>query len=280
MHRVEPKVFMVAENVINDVELHGYLEHIGAMGWTSKKGNRDTSVGRNGEGRGDLREIVEVMGRGCYKSFGTELNPNITRVREDNPTYLKNIIDIGHGSVLEHGWVSFMICDTSRVVTHELVRHRAGTAISQESLRFLRLEDMGLWIPEAYNGDQNSQDIFEETWEYLELQYARLIERAEAIEGKDFDSLPFSKKKYYTSAARRVAPIGVATNIGWSCNIRAARHIIEMRTDEHAEEEIRLVFGKIATILKNKYPVLFEDYEVEDKGFDGNPEYTTSSRKV
>ncbi len=212
--------------------------------------------------------------------FGTELNPNITRVREDNPTYLKNIIDIGHGSVLEHGWVSFMICDTSRVVTHELVRHRAGTAISQESLRFLRLEDMGLWIPEAYKDDPNSQDIFEETWEYLELQYARLIERAEVIEGKDFDSLPFSKKKYYTSAARRVAPIGVATNIGWSCNIRAARHIIEMRTDEHAEEEIRLVFAKIATILKHKYPVLFEDYEVEDKGFDGNPEYSTSSRKV
>ena len=280
MHRVEPQVFMIAENTINDTALHGYLEHIGAQGWTSKKGNRDGNVGRNGQGRGDLREIIEVMGRGCYKSFGTELNPNITRVREDNPAYLKNIIDIGHGSVLEHGWVSFMICDTSRVVTHELVRHRAGTAISQESLRFLRLEDMGLWIPEAYKDDPSSQDIFEETWEYLELQYARLIERAEVIEGEDFDSLPFSKKKYYTSAARRVAPIGVATNIGWSCNIRAARHIIEMRTDEHAEEEIRLVFGKIATILKNKYPVLFEDYEIEDKGFDGNPEYTTSSRKV
>jgi len=280
MHRVEPKVFMIAENTINDTALHGYLEHIGAQGWTSKKGNRDGNIGRNGNGRGDLREIIEVMGRGCYKSFGTELNPNITKVREDNPTYLKNIIDIGHGSVLEHGWVSFMICDTSRVVTHELVRHRAGTAISQESLRFLRLEDMGLWIPEAYKNDSSSQDIFEETWEYLELQYARLIERAEAIEGKDFDSLPFSKKKYYTSAARRVAPIGVATNIGWSCNIRAARHIIEMRTEEHAEEEIRLVFGKIATILKDRYPVLFEDYEVKDMGFDGNPEYTTSSRKV
>jgi len=280
MHRVEPKVFMIAENTINDTALHGYLEHIGAQGWTSKKGNRDGNIGRNGNGRGDLREIIEVMGRGCYKSFGTELNPNITKVREDNPTYLKNIIDIGHGSVLEHGWVSFMICDTSRVVTHELVRHRAGTAISQESLRFLRLEDMGLWIPEAYKNDSPSQDIFEETWEYLELQYARLIERAEAIEGKDFDSLPFSKKKYYTSAARRVAPIGVATNIGWSCNIRAARHIIEMRTEEHAEEEIRLVFGKIATILKDRYPVLFEDYEVKDMGFDGNPEYTTSSRKV
>ena len=280
MHRVEPQVFMIAENTINDVSLWNYLDHIGAQGWTSKKGNRDGNEGRNGQGNGDLREIIEVMGRGCYKSFGTELNPNITRVRADNPSYLQNIINIGHGAVLEHGWVSFMICDTSRVVTHELVRHRAGTAISQESLRFLRLEDMGLWIPEAYKDDPHSQDIFEETWEYLELQYSRLIERAGIIEGKDFDELNFNKKKYYTSAARRVAPIGVATNIGWSCNIRAARHIIEMRTDEHAEEEIRLVFGKIATILKNKYPALFYDYEPEAKGLDGNLEYTTENRKV
>ena len=139
---------------------------------------------------------------------------------------------------------------------------------------------MGLWIPQAYVSDAHSEDIFEETWEYLEVQYARLIERAEAIEGKDFDSLPFSKKKYYTSAARRVAPIGVATNIGWSCNIRSARHIIEMRTDEHAEEEIRLVFNKIGDILKDRYPALFADYEVEVKGADNNQEWVTTRRKV
>jgi thymidylate synthase (FAD) len=280
MHRVEPQVFLIAENTVNDTALHDYLKHIGAVGWTSKKGNRDGNVGRNGQGPGDLREIIEVMGRGCYKSFGTDLNPNLTRVRESNEAYLENIINIGHGSVLEHGWVSFMICDTSRVVTHELVRHRAGTAISQESLRFLRLEDMGLWMPQAYAGDADSTDIFEETWEYLELQYTRLIERAEAIEGQAFDSLPFSTKKYYTSAARRVLPIGVATNIGWSCNIRAARHIIEMRTDEHAEEEIRLVFNKIGDILKDKYPVLFSDYAIEVTGADNNKEWATIRRKV
>jgi len=267
MHRVEPQVFLVAEQRVRHADVQDYLTHIGAEGWVS-----DTGV--------DCQELIEVMGRGCYKSFGTELNPNINRVRGSNQEYLQNIINIGHGSVLEHGWVSFMICDTSRVVTHELVRHRAGTAISQESLRFLRLEDMGLWIPQAYAGDSHSQDIFEETWEYLELQYSRLIERAEVIEGKDFDDLPFSTKKYYTSAARRVAPIGVATNIGWSCNIRAARHIIEMRTDEHAEEEIRLVFNKIGDILKDRYPALFADYKVEVKGADNNQEWVTTRRKV
>ena len=53
-----------------------------------------------------------------------------------------------------------------------------------------------------------------------------------------------------------------------------------MRTDEHAEEEIRLVFNKIGDILKHKYPVLFEDYELTTNGFDQNQEWATRRRKA
>ena len=62
--------------------------------------------------------------------------------------------------------------------------------------------------------------------------------------------------------------------------MRAARHIIEMRTDEHAEEEIRLVFNKIGDILKYEYPALFGDYEQVPNGMDGNSEWQTENRKV
>lgn len=37
--------------------------------------------------------------------------------------------------------------------THEQVRHRVGTAISQESLRFVRLDDIPFWFPEWAHGD-------------------------------------------------------------------------------------------------------------------------------
>ncbi|MCG8626097.1 MAG: FAD-dependent thymidylate synthase, partial [Proteobacteria bacterium] len=79
-------------------------------------------------------------------------------------------------------------------------------------------------------------------------------------------------------AMRRVAPIGLATNIGWSCNIRTLRHVIEQRTAPWAEEEIRLVFAQIAEIAIAKWPNMFSDYSWEL--VDGLPVYTTKNRKV
>ena len=77
---------------------------------------------------------------------------------------------------------------------------------------------------------------------------------------------------------RRIAPDGLATAIGWSSNFRTLRHVIEMRTNPAAEEEIRLVFAKVAEILVARYPNAFGDYEIEMA--DGLPWYKTQNRKV
>jgi thymidylate synthase (FAD) len=42
------------------------------------------------------------------------------------------------------------------------------------------------------------------------------------------------------------------------------RHTIEARTDRGAEEEIRLVFGKIGELMRAEAPALFSDYEIAD----------------
>ena len=65
---------------------------------------------------------------------------------------------------------------------------------------------------------------------------------------------------------RRIAPDGLATTIGWSANPRTLRWVLEMRTAPEAEEEIRLVFGKVGEILVARYPNLFGDFTVEMVG--------------
>jgi len=180
---------------------------------------------------------------------------------------------VKHGSVIEHSSVNFIFADVSRVFTHELVRHRAGTAISQESLRFVRLTDIGFWPPLAIRENEEVMEIVSTTVRHLESLQFKLAE----ILRLD-DESKFSVKKKFTSAMRRIAPDGLATTIGWTANVRTLRHVLEMRTEPGAEEEIRLVFGKVGEILTKRYPNMFGDYEVET--VDGLPHYKTPNRKV
>lgn len=249
MKKVEPKVFLIGETQVVWPGLVDYLKHLGVPGWLDSSGPlslHDTS---------QCELLIEVMARGCYKSFGTELNANITKVREGNKEYLANILKIGHGSVLEHSTLNFMFCDVSRVFTHELVRHRAGTAISQESLRFVRLTQLKQWVPTCISENVVAMDIFSSTFEHLEELQLKL---ADVL---NVDKVSFNKKKELTSAMRRLAPIGLATDIGWTANMRTIRHVLEMRTAASAEQEIRLVFNQVFDIVFANYPNLFSDYE-------------------
>lgn len=260
MEYVEPKVFLVGETRVIEDGLKAYLEHVGAPNWST-------------DAVSDSEKLSEVMGRLCYRSFEPGLNPNVTRVREGNAPYLGHILEVGHGSVLEHPVLNFIFADVSRVFTHELVRHRAGSAFSQESLRFVRLDRLSAYVPMHIKESDEGMEIFTKTMEQLEEVQKKLAE-AYAIE----DEKKFDRKKKLTSAFRRVAPIGLATTIGWSCNFRSLRHVIEMRTEPSAEEEIRLVFGKVYDLIKDRYPAILGDYEAEM--VDGFPWVRTTHRKV
>lgn len=260
MRETEPKVFLVGETRVVDEGLSAYLAHLGVESWTT-------------DAPSDAERLSEVMGRLCYRSFEPGLNPNVTRVREGNARYLANILASRHGSVLEHAMVNFIFADVSRVFTHELVRHRAGTAISQESLRFVRLEELSAWIPTQIRESDEAMELFVRTYEQLEQVQRDMARLFEIDHEKQFD-----RKKKLTSAFRRLAPDGLATTIGWSCNLRTLRHILEVRTDPHAEEEIRLVFGKVFEVVQKRYPNALGDYIVET--VDGLPWVRTEYRKV
>ena len=278
MNIVEPTVYLFGEPTIHwggdhrdrgtpdgVLGLFDYLADVGAATWQTK--NVD------GSQPSDAEILSEVYGRGCYRSWKPGLNPNVTRVREGNDVYLGNIIEVAHGSVLEHAQINFMFHHVSRVFTHELVRHRVGVGISQESLRYVRLTDLSIWIPPEIEENPEGKALFISLTEQLEEGQRRLAQ----IFGIDAMK-NFALKKKLTSAFRRVAPIGLATSIGWSANFRTIRHCIEMRTHRSAEVEIRIVFDKLAEVVAHQYPNVFRDYKREM--IDGVNEWTTPNRKV
>jgi thymidylate synthase (FAD) len=200
----------------------------------------------------DAELLIEYAGRRCYRSWAAGLNPNVTRVREDTTAYLDNVLSVKHGSVLEHAQFTFDFDQVSRVFTHELVRHRAGVAISQESLRYVRLTDLGFRIPDVLEPWRETVVSIVERLEEVQ------VELAEGF-GIDDDDVPFAYKKEVTSALRRLAPLGLSTGMVWSANVRTLRHVIEQRTAPVAEEEIRFVFDRVARIMQAECPALFAD---------------------
>lgn len=140
--------------------------------------------------------------------------------------------------------------------THELVRHRAGTAISQESLRYVRPKELRMTM--VPGSELSRLPNLDELTQALEANQEVYEKFAEASIVKD---MPFEEKKAWTSALRRMLPDGIATNIVWTANHRTLRWVLEMRTAPGAEAEMRYVFNKVGQTLVRDYPLLYMDFE-------------------
>lgn len=219
--------------------------------------------------------LVALAGKRCYMAFQKSLNPNLTRVRSDYVDYFDNILSSGHGSVLEHAVYTFAIENVSRVFTAEMNRHRAGWAISEGSLRFIRFgQNIPYWLPTSFTvqpGD--SDDIMRRKMASQQEMHLAFMEqearyrRLEEIWDINNPEKKFKEKKIVTSALRRIVGLGVATGGVWSGNLRAIRHVLTMRCEEAAEEEMIHVFSRIVGMMRDMEPEIFGDFHQDDNGF-------------
>lgn len=253
MRETAPSVHLISRPSIDVDAMRAYLDEVGGSSWLDRR--QDES----GEELNAAQTLIEFCGRVCYRSWEPGLNRNVTRVRHDQREYLENLLRSLHGSVLEHANYTFAFRNVSRVFTHELVRHRAGSAFSQESLRYVRLTDIGFRVPAALEPVRDQVVSLVEQLEEFQLSAADAL-------GLDDEGVPFSVKKEVTSALRRLAPIGLSTDIVWTANVRTLRHVIEMRTAPGAEEELRLVFDRVAGLMLAEAASLFQDFSRQDDG--------------
>src|SRR5436309_1216033 len=148
MKNVRPIVIKIGETVVHPEALGRVLAEVGASETASSK-----FLGTHGT---DGQALIEFAGRICYESYEPGLNPNVTKIRDSPSEYFRNILAKGDGSIYEHAQISFALLNLSRVCTHEIVRHRVGTAISQESLRYVRPPQIKFWVPEELADGQKA----------------------------------------------------------------------------------------------------------------------------
>lgn len=223
-------------------------------------------------------QLLKTAGQTCYASFGPRRTYNENAVR-----YFANQKQGGHGSVFEHATFSFLCYGISRSNTHEIVRHRAGTAYSQLSQRYVSGKVLRFVERSEYRDVPALHKRFCERIDSAWREYHEVAEELLALQEQGDERLggerATDRRKRVQQTARSVLPNEAETILVMSANVRSWRHMVEMRTDEHAESEIRDLFLRIFLCLKRAEPVLFEDYSVAHYP-DGSYGAQTDWRKV
>jgi len=256
----EPEIYLVGRQMIDRDAVERFLRDHETT-WST-----DTEVG--------AESLSELAGRICYMSFGAKQG------RKSNAEYLGNILESGHGSVLEHGVWNFVIAGVSRSFTHELIRHRAGWGYSQLSQRYVDESTADFVEPEVIAQDPEAHRLWLQSVEASHLAYRQLVDRlAKLVEEKYPKLSRTTKRKMARQAARSVLPNATETKIFVTANARALRHFIELRGSGAAEPEIRKVAVGLLEIMKREAPHIFGDFQVVSLE-DGTLGVQTSHHKV
>lgn len=208
-------------------------------------------------------KLIECAGRTCYDSYGQG---------RSSVDYHKHILEVGHGSVLEHASISFYLDNISRGCTHELVRHRAGTAISQRSTRYVDESD-SKWMLHpllvARIEELEAEGVAREA-----IDDALLVDCTPKLARDSYDCIvqhlqkwlidkgvdKFTARKQARGAARGMLGNALCTSMVWTANIRALRNVIEQRASPHADAEIRVLANKLYEAAYDVCPEYFADY--------------------
>ncbi len=201
----------------------------------------------------DGERLAEFAGRLCYMS---QKNPARRATRD----YLENIKKQGHGSVLEHANYSLLLEGVSRSLTHELVRHRAGFAYSQLSQRYVDESEANFVVPPAIVGDEALEKEWRAQIDQAQRSYVRLVEQLMERYGWVGDKV--HRRKMAREAARGVLPNSTETKIVVTANARAWRTMLELRSSEGAELEIRRCAVAMLKLLTKETPAFFSDFEI------------------
>ena len=145
---------------------------------------------------------------------------------------------VGHFSVLEHLSFTFSVSGVSRILTHQLIRHRIAS-YSQMSIRATNPGQMRTIKPSTVIGRGIGE--FDRACEEAIKYYNRLMEQGVPRED-----------------ARFILPSGIETHIVVTMNARELLHFIRLRDSEHAQWEIRQLAQKMFELAKAVAPTIFE----------------------
>ena len=215
--------------------------------------------------------VAKFSGQNCYRSFSEKRTRNDSKEK-----YFKHILESGHGSILEGVNYGILIWGIDRSVSHELIRHKAGTSVSQTSQRYV--DELRFVERLTFQQDEVLHEMFEDRIDNTCLTYYDLQDRLfDLYKGMKIPKTELTKK--VNQDARAVLSNETETSLVFTANIRAWRNILEQRASKYADVEIRRLANKLYEALVQEEPLFFGDYTKEVLE-DGTFSLDTPYRKV
>lgn len=198
----------------------------------------------NAPARELILDKLNEFGRVCYKS-------NMPDTTEQKENFIRQLLDNGHHSVLEHISISvrFII---DRGLSHEIVRHRIAS-YSQESTRYCNY----------------TQDRFQNEVQYIIPRTLELIEDKEPLQIWE-KSMVEATQAYFDlldkgikpEIARNVLPTSLKTELVMTANLREWLHYFQLRlvgVTGKPHPELVMINSKLLEEFKKAAPVVFDN---------------------
>lgn len=156
---------------------------------------------------------------------------------------IKDVLEYGHESVIEHASFTFFAEGISRSLTHQLVRHRIAS-FTQQSMRYVDLTKAEKYFikPKSMAENEETSAMFDEVMAKCKDVYDAL--RKKGVSPED---------------ARFVLPIASQTKIAITMNARELRHFFALRCCLRAQWEIRQLAKRMLSLCRSVAPSLFEN---------------------
>jgi thymidylate synthase (FAD) len=189
----------------------------------------------------DPEENVVAAIRQCYSSVGAQELKEKTS-EEIRKRLIKQVIESGHTSTLEHASFTFAIDGVSRVTEIHLIRHRIAS-FSIQSGRYVKRGEASYRVPPKIKA--LDKKVLEKYLKHLESAQELYNELTElGIPAED---------------ARFCQPQSVQVKMVMSMNARELLHFFSVRSCIRAQWEIREIAKQMLDLVTKVAPIIFEN---------------------
>lgn len=201
-------------------------------------------------------KLIAESAKLCYSPVGiTGIEKGLTPEKTDK--FIDMLMSLGHESPIEHVSYTFAIEGISRVCTHQLVRHRIAS-YSQQSQRYVKLNQFEYIIPESIRNNEKAKKIFISAMENDQKAYDDISDMLKV--GYEEDGMESrSAEKKAIEDARYVFPNACETKIIVTMNARTLFNFFHERCCLRAQWEIRDVASEMLRLCRKTAPHLFKN---------------------